>query len=271
MKFSEINGFSQKRLELQIDSMDCALRNALWNVLFLYLFNNPYRYNSTVYLKTDFNSALWIYFFKERIDEFPSNVEFVQYVKNSLLHGEFYLFYDLIDFVLEGGYFCKGSDLFIGACNKALKKEMSGWRIVGQKITKITSEEEIDCVNSSIEAFPKDPVAIHLQTAIGFLSDRESPDYRNSMKESISAVESVCRCISGKKTFQSALNEIQNMGIIRHSALRDGLNKIYAYTSDENGVRHNLTDNPNVDFDDAKFMLVMCSAFINFIRAHQPT
>ncbi|VAX31463.1 hypothetical protein MNBD_NITROSPINAE05-986, partial [hydrothermal vent metagenome] len=40
---------------------------------------------------------------------------------------------------------------------------------------------------------------------------------------------------------------------------------LYGYTSDEGGIRHALMESENVDFNDAKFMLVVCSAFINFV------
>lgn len=50
-----------------------------------------------------------------------------------------------------------------------------------------------------------------------------------------------------------------------HKALKSGFTAIYGYTSDENGIRHAILDEPNVDFEDAKYMLVSCSAFINYL------
>ena len=53
-----------------------------------------------------------------------------------------------------------------------------------------------------------------------------------------------------------------------HKSLIEGFKKIYGYTSDEGGLRHAITqDSKEIDFDDAKFMLVSCSAFINYIIA----
>ncbi len=42
--------------------------------------------------------------------------------------------------------------------------------------------------------------------------------------------------------------------------------QLYGYTSDANGIRHALLDESNLDFEDAKFMLVSCSAFINYLK-----
>ena len=51
-----------------------------------------------------------------------------------------------------------------------------------------------------------------------------------------------------------------------HPALLDSFEKLYGYTSDGDGIRHALTeDGKEVDFNDAKFMLVTCSAFINYL------
>lgn len=41
--------------------------------------------------------------------------------------------------------------------------------------------------------------------------------------------------------------------------------KLYGYTSDEDGVRHGGIDFNNVPAEDAKYMLVSCSAFVNYL------
>ncbi len=50
-----------------------------------------------------------------------------------------------------------------------------------------------------------------------------------------------------------------------HPALKAGLEKLYAYTSDEGGIRHAILEEMNVDEADARFMIVTCSAFVNFL------
>ncbi len=106
----------------------------------------------------------------------------------------------------------------------------------------------------------------HLRAALEKLSDREEPDYRNSIKESISAVESVARAIASdeKATLGDALKVLESK-IDIHKSLKSAFSSLYGYTSDEEGIRHALNDAPNVDFDDAKFMLVTCSAFVSFL------
>ena len=51
-----------------------------------------------------------------------------------------------------------------------------------------------------------------------------------------------------------------------HGALKAAFSQLYGYTSDKDGIRHGLLDETNIDFEEAKFMLVVCSAFINYVK-----
>lgn len=51
-----------------------------------------------------------------------------------------------------------------------------------------------------------------------------------------------------------------------HPALKEAFNKLYGYTSNADGIRHALLEEDTLDFEDAKFMLVSCSAFINYLH-----
>ena len=142
---------------------------------------------------------------------------------------------------------------------------MSAYRFVGYKLAPVTSEEEIAAVEQAMDQDVKfGPVVTHLQTALARLADRPSPDNRNSIKESISAVEAACQIITGdpNATLGEALKKIAV-----HRALGKGFSAIYGYTSDADGIRHALSDERSVDADDAKFFLVACSAFINYLIA----
>lgn len=105
----------------------------------------------------------------------------------------------------------------------------------------------------------------HLQSALSLLADRRSPDYRNSIKESISAVESLCRTLArdDKTKFSDALKELDNKCYF-HPALKQAFLQLYG---DSGGIRHALTnDSEHPLYADARFMLVTCSAFCNFLQ-----
>ena len=50
--------------------------------------------------------------------------------------------------------------------------------------------------------------------------------------------------------------------------MNEAFQKMYGYTNDAGGIRHSLMDGKLVpDFNDAKYMLVLCSAFINYLTS----
>jgi hypothetical protein len=109
----------------------------------------------------------------------------------------------------------------------------------------------------------------HISTALSMLSDKDSPDYRNSIKESISAVESFVKvtCQDNKGTLGALLKNFQG-----HPALNTAFKNLYGWTNDEKGIRHSLLDEGSpVGFDEAKFMLVACSSFINYAKSKLAT
>jgi len=79
----------------------------------------------------------------------------------------------------------------------------------------------------------------------------------------------MCILITGdpKATLGNALKTIEKKHGL-HKSLKNAISSLYGYTSDSSGIRHALTDNSEeVQFEDAKFMLVSCSAFVNYLMA----
>jgi len=176
--------------------------------------------------------------------------------------------YDLIEFIADNGM-DKMKEQFRQECNRVLKRESAGYRFVGDCIVQITAEEEIIEIEQALASKGRlQLVAIHLQTAIGLMSDRKSPEYRNSIKESISAVEAIAKLIikKDKSTLPEALKVVTAKKVEMHPALSEAFTKLYGYTSDADGIRHSLMDESTLDFEDAKFMLVSCSAFVNYLK-----
>lgn len=184
--------------------------------------------------------------------------------------------YDFIEYCLSTFHFLEKfpRDQFETKCNKCLEREQSAFRVVDHLIAPITSEVEIQAIEHAADRGDRfSPVATHIRRSLELLSDRKAPDYRNSIKESISAVESICLIIANdpKATLGDALKKLAAHGVKVHPALLVAFNKMYGYASDADGIRHSLLDEANVDFEDAKFMLVSCSAFVNLLRARAPS
>ena len=145
---------------------------------------------------------------------------------------------------------------------------MSAYRFVDNKLIEINSKEEIVEIETAIKNTDKfTSVKAHLKRAVELYSDRKTPDYRNSIKESISAVESLSKIITKneKTTLGQALKELETKHNIPGS-LKSAFSSLYGYTSDEGGIRHSLlTSGVSVDIEEARFMLIACSAFVNYL------
>ena len=283
MKFSQRIGKRPIKTILQVESIDEDLRNRLWNVIlddFFAKYSDPIIYGEEGE-KAKICKLIWKEFFKEPIDQIPKNYTigtvsiggFLAYLKKWFYSSEWYDIYDLIEFlaiidlkIKHVGYTAK--------CNSVLEREVSGYRIVNDKVVQITSElevKEIEDAANSTDAWKS--VNSHLKTALAMLADRKTPDYRNSIKESISAVEAYCKIITGdpNATLGKALSVIEKEYSL-HGALKSAFSAIYGYTSDSGGIRHALLEtDTKVEFEEAKFMLVSCSAFINYLKSKMKT
>lgn len=153
--------------------------------------------------------------------------------------------------------------------NTILEEEKSGYRVIRGEISPITSEEEIQSLVESLE-IPFESVNTHMTKALQLYSNRIKPDYENSIKESICAVEAMCCIITGvtgaKATLGSAIKELEDSGVHIHGSMKSAFSMLYGYTSDENGIRHGGIDFSNAPAEDAKYMLISCSAFINYLK-----
>src|SRR5690606_20397062 len=138
--------------------------------------------------------------------------------------------------------------------------------LIDTYITPITDEIEIETIEESSN-IPYNEVKKHISKALEKLSDRENPDYENSIKESISSVEAMAKIIADDKsaTLTKALNKLENKGVDIHPKLKDAFICLYNYTNDDSGIRHSLKrDGVDSTFEEAKFMLIACSAFNNY-------
>jgi len=275
MKFSQRIGKVSAQKQIQIDSLDDDLKNGLWNGIKTFVIDSLEKNNrySSASQFDSFCANLWHNYYKLPIDNIPSyHHEAEQFIRTSFYKVEWYVSYDLLEFLanIESNSFYIENEEFKDFCNGILEREFSGYRFIGDKISPITNTNEIEEIESAIDQSGNFSslvgANIHLKSALDKLSEKKSPDYRNSIKESISAVESLAKVISGndKDSLGAALDKIKGK-IKIHPALEKGFKQIYGYTSDSDGIRHALMEEANCDFEDAKYMLVSSSAFINYL------
>lgn len=235
MKFSQRKGLVPAP-ELQRDRVSDELRAGIWNTLRATYWSDqflPPHYldmrldddHIDSYAISQFSHSLWRDHLKRAIDERPIYARQVfSEMKKYFFDCEWFEFYELLEFIVA--YYRKEfreADDLIEWINDKLAEELSAYRIVGGIVCDVTDQEEIEMLEQALtdEDFPT--VRSHLKRALELLSDRKKPDYRNSIKESISAVESMARHIANKRkaSLGDALKVIEKKHKL-HSALKEG-------------------------------------------------
>ena len=180
---------------------------------------------------------------------------------------EWYIIFDFIEKYLAQ---CdrKTTTLMRNEFNRILEEEVSAYRIISNQVVPITNEFELKTIDGAMQT-EFDPVNRHISKALELYADRRKSDYENSIKESISAVESLCCIITGETgkngTLGNTITKLKNKGVHIHPSMEKAYSALYGYTNDESGIRHGSMDFNNAPAEDARYMLVSCSAFVNYL------
>ena len=261
--FSQRKGLKPISEVIQIDSMNSELRNSLWNTLDVEIWSQA---QPPDYVLIElFSKELWFNFFKKPIDSRPRYAHrILPEIRTFFFECKWFEVYDFLEFIV--GVLPETTN--VESLNFILERELSGYRFVSGHITDITNDQEIEMLETALKDSQFAGVNTHLQRALDLYAKRNNPDYRNSIKESISAVEKMARIVSGKPTatLSDALKEMEKKGSL-HKALKDGFIKLYGYTSAAGGIRHAIMDEPKLTAADARYFLLSCTSFVNYLKA----
>lgn len=264
--FSERMGIRPPK-SIQVQDMDQELRNSLWNVCRRYFFNDDESSSLQFSSLYPISFIMYTHFYKLPTDELPyGRADFVSKQLKFFKEEEWFRVYELIEFLSA---YARDEDKFHSSLNEILERELSAYRLISRTFVPITNMDEIiELEQAMVQNDRFAPVSTHIRSALELFGKKPQPDYRNSIKESISAVEAAAKIITGleRATLDEALTRVSKTHPI-HGAFRDGVRKLYGYTSDEGGIRHALINETHIDDADARFMLVSCSAFANFLIA----
>lgn len=266
MVFSQRNAYVEKIIRLE--TADRKLKQRIISVFLKYEFNS-------------YESSDWSYYGDEIHDLIikigaPNQFSSLETVKQQNIinlqkylmeSSEWYKIFDFIEYYLE----CVSTtrvDEVTSAINRILEEESYGYRVLDKQVIPITNVQELSTIHEAHSTL-FDSVNKHFSKALDLYADRTEPDYENSIKESISAVEAMCCIITGETGSQATLGKtikkLKDKGIHIHPAMESAFSSLYGYTSDEDGIRHGSIGFTNAPAEDAKYMLVSCSAFVNYL------
>ena len=242
------------------------LRTALWNVLHKPTFPNEdeHRERALAHARALWNHLGW------RTDQVP---QLPHQMRESLATEWFscrwHEFFDLIEFSARtlATSVSPVRQQWFEMLNRILESKGCAYRFVAERLVPLTnSTEATEVVRGAESAIPD--VSAHIREAAKLLPPNAGANPRNSIRESIAAVAAALRHLNGNPaaSLSEGLAVFEGKHGPFHPSRRQGLAMLYAYTTDESGACHALIDESGgVTGDDARFMLVTCSAFTNYL------
>ena len=186
--------------------------------------------------------------------------------------------FDLLEFTIELFHSLKldstyrygyQNNTYFSRFNRLFEREFVGYRFIDNKISPISDIVEVESINDTlVDSY--NTVREHILKANAFLSDRDNPDYQNSIKESLSSLETLGQIVTGINgagaTLGKMLKQLETEKIIS-GAMKSAYSALYGFASEGKGIRHSSVNGTEVGFEEAKYILVISTAFINFVMA----
>ncbi len=284
--FSDRNGIKVENTEIQLKDFDSRTRVQLLNML-NELYSDVYR---EIFYQKDYIQDFFRYvvgdIYSEPVDikKWIIDTDLWNMISETIIQAEYDDVLTLIEAIIQyWDKYLKENDYdyynpynrkytqpsVFEIVNRCFEREYVGYRFVDGLIVPISDKYEINTLKQVLNS-SEDVVRDHISKANRLLADRNNPDYENSIKESISAVEALCEILTGvvgkEATLGKMLKKLEDNGIVIHSGLKSAFSILYGYTSDANGIRHaGDIGGPSSTFEEAKFMLISCCAFINYL------
>jgi hypothetical protein len=192
-------------------------------------------------------------------------------IENIINICEWWQFYDICEVLWVNLYSDHGRAHleYSQDLNVMLKEEHLGYQLREARIEKVSSDF-IDAKIQEARYLLKEPEfkgADQLfEKAIRSLNIRPTPDVENSIKDSVSAIESIGRIIIGdeKPLLDNIVKELAEKGVIP-KPLDQVIQKLYAYRGNEPAIAHGAPTPSKVTIYEAEFVLALSAASIIYL------
>lgn len=278
LSFSQAQGYEELPGQLKLGELPDEARTQIWNCLYLELKESLEFASMTgrSYVSGDWKGILEVmhcFFDHGALDDWTSEWNANRKKLRSYIeHDPFNRVFDRLQFIMR---LADCPDSFISSLKDIFQICRLPYVIdkgPPPTILPAATEEEGARLIQSLESLQQAGLkgsASHLRAAAEKIN---AGDWAGAIRESIHAVESVARQIDSRasNTLGPALRSLEQQGAL-HPALKGAFNKLYGYTSDEQGIRHALLDHEaaNADVNEAVFMLGACASFASYLwRKH---
>jgi len=266
ISFAQAEGAEELPSQMTLKTVSPVLRARLWEAVYSRVQSEQRRSNLTQSLGSGWAKIYRTYAvtqqgrFADSVNE--TKQEFVQALRPIFEKGDYIKVLGVVEWLARN----VSDGIVTQELSRALEEERCAYRLIDKSIVPITSEEEGRAIYKALGALSRPGLGgarAHLLRAGSSLTAGE---YADSVRESIHAVESVARSLTGEASLQKALTELSKKHPM-HPALKSGFNNIYGYTSDANGIRHPMIGDEAAMVGEAEaiFMLSSCAAFVTYL------
>ena len=276
LSFSQAHGYEDVPRTLKLGELPGSARTRIWNFLFSHLDKTMDTGHWGQYVGGNWKDILQtahVEFYILPLDDWcadfwPICKKLRKYIETQPFNRVF----DLIQFVLRHRQCPRGfADRLrrtFEACQLAYMIDTGPPPTILPAVTQAEGNSVVESFGALREAGLHGSAA-HLREASACIN---RGDWAASVRESISAVESVARLLDpqASKTLGPALSSLERRRTL-HPALKSAFSQLYGYTNQEQGIRHALLDEAKapVGQDEAVFMLGACAAFASYLwRKH---
>ena len=277
LTFSQAYGYEELPQPLKLGEISSGARARLWSLLYDYVDSQSMTSESAGPVVSGSWRAILRFLHVEHyecaLDEFDDSMrKFIGGYKQEFMSGRFNEVFDLLlaimrhpecpeEFIRLVSVVFKESRLaYVVDTSSPVTIYPSATREEGEAVLRATAELSSAGLVGAVN---------HLRKAADCISQSDPP---GAVRESIHAVESTARSFDpDARTLEPALRSLEAAGGL-HPALKRAFSNLYGFTSDEQGIRHALIDNPQADvgLDEAVFMLGACASFSSYLaRKHR--
>ena len=280
--FSQRYGYEPLPDPMQLEELSDGLRREIWNAIWKLFLSQ--RHTKAISM---FSIPVNKDYFSEETQRFLGNIlgkllkkpedeidtsydEVINQFKLLIQQGSFNEVLDLVEILANDSDYV--GEEFVNSISESFERCVAAYWLDTSKYPHNffprSNEAQGEATRAAIKTIRDggmEGAATHLSDAAAHINARQFAD---SISDSIHAVESVARRIDPKSnTLGAALKALEKKGLLTNGQLKTGFEKIYAYTNNEEGIRHPkvFKDSPDVGLDEAMFMFGACASFAAYL------
>ena len=207
----------------------------------------------------------------------PSRNETLGTTRYLLSNLDFNAAFDICQVIYGAMLDVYGADIagqFTLELNKVFDDAGVVWRMDGADFKRVMDSSSEDSIRASQTALaeprfqaPKD----QFNLAIKQFSERPEPNVRDCINNAIGSLEGVVRVVTGKQSLLSTLLNEEPLKSRIHPALREAMQKVYAYRGDVTAHGQTGAQSSSYGLEEAEWVLGMCATSIAYISKKSAT